>query len=56
MMRRWLLVPLALAACGPMTVQQAERQCFERARLAQQPRGEVAFGSEPAAAPPAASS
>ncbi len=33
-----------LAACGPMTVQQAERQCFERARLAKQPRGEVSMG------------
>ncbi len=35
---------LFLAACGPVTLQQAERQCFERARLAQQPRGEVAIG------------
>ena len=35
---------LFLAACGPVTLQQAERQCFERARLAQQPRGEVAVG------------
>ena len=42
---RWLLVPLALlAACGPVTVEQAERQCFERARLAAAPRGEVGFG------------
>ncbi len=35
---------LLLAACGPISVQDAERQCFERARLAQQPRGEVAVG------------
>jgi hypothetical protein len=35
---------LFIAACGPITVQEAERQCFERARLAQQPRGEVAVG------------
>ncbi|WP_431300824.1 hypothetical protein [Tabrizicola sp. BL-A-41-H6] len=35
---------LVLAGCGPVTLQEAERQCFERARLAQQPRGEVAFG------------
>jgi hypothetical protein len=43
MMKR--LVPLLmLAACGPISVQEAERQCFERARLAQQPRGEVAVG------------
>jgi hypothetical protein len=33
-----------LAACGPMTLAEAERQCFERARLAQQPRGEVSVG------------
>lgn len=39
------LVPLALAACGPMTLAEAERQCFERARLAQQPRGEVSVGA-----------
>ena len=35
---------LLLAACGPISVADAERQCFERARLAQQPRGEVAVG------------
>ena len=29
-----LLVPAMLAACGPMTLAEAERQCFERARLA----------------------
>ena len=39
-----LLVPVALMSCGPVPVQQAERQCFERARLAQAPRGEVGFG------------
>ena len=39
-----LLVPLMLAACGPMTLAEAERQCFERARLAKQPRGEVTVG------------
>lgn len=27
-----------------MSMAEAERQCFERARLAQQPRGEVGFG------------
>jgi hypothetical protein len=37
-------VSLALSACGPVSVQQAESQCFERARLAAAPRGEVAFG------------
>jgi hypothetical protein len=35
---------LLLAACGPVPLDQAERYCVERARLAQQPRGEVAFG------------
>ena len=45
MMRNLPLFSLVLlAACGPMTVADAERQCFERARLAQQPRGEVAIG------------
>lgn len=39
------LAPLLfLVACGPISLQEAERQCFERARLAQQPRGEVAVG------------
>jgi len=37
-----LLLPLV--ACGPVSVQDAEQQCFERARLAQQPRGSVAMG------------
>lgn len=47
-MRKFALVlPLALLACGPIPVVQAERQCLERARLAQQPRGEVAFGVGP---------
>lgn len=32
---------LLLAACGPMSLEQAERQCIEPARLAQQPRGTV---------------
>ena len=39
------LIPLLLlAACGPIPVAEAERQCYDRARLAQQPRGEVAVG------------
>ena len=39
------LFPLILlAGCGPMTLAEAERQCFERARLAQQPRGDVYIG------------
>jgi hypothetical protein len=45
MMRRVILLAgLLLSACGPISVQEAERQCFERARLAQQPRGEIAVG------------
>ena len=45
-MKRLLILPLlALAACGPVSVQQAERDCFERARLAQQPRGMVKLGA-----------
>ena len=43
-MRRLLILPLILAACGPVSVQQAERECFDRARLAQQPRGTVKLG------------
>ncbi len=40
-----MMVPLLLAGCGPMTLAEAERQCFERARLAKQPRGEVSVGA-----------
>ncbi len=43
-MRRFALCLVLLAGCGPVTVQQAERQCFERARLAAAPRGEIGFG------------
>jgi len=46
-MKRFLipvaLLPL-LAACGPVSVAQAERECFERARLASQPRGQIGVG------------
>lgn len=34
-----------LTACGPMSVERAERECFQRARLAQSPRGMIAVGS-----------
>lgn len=40
-----LLALTLLVGCGPMTLRQAESQCFERARLAQQPRGEVSIGA-----------
>ncbi|RYI33697.1 MAG: hypothetical protein EON48_02655 [Acetobacteraceae bacterium] len=44
---RGVILPLLLllTACGPMTLAEAERQCFERARLAKQPRGSVAVGA-----------
>lgn len=35
---------LLLAACGPVPLVQAEKECLERAQLAQQPRGEVFVG------------
>ena len=44
MMRRALALFALLAACGPMSVQQAERECFDRARLAEAPRGMVKVG------------
>ena len=34
---------LLLAACGPVPVEVAERQCIESAQLAQRPRGSVGF-------------
>jgi hypothetical protein len=42
-MRRLSLL-LVLAACGPVSVEQAEKSCMERAKLAAHPRGEVALG------------
>lgn len=45
-MRALALIPfLALVACGPIPVDRAEQQCFERARLAQQPRGTISAGA-----------
>jgi hypothetical protein len=35
---------LVLSACGPVSLQQAERECLSQARLAQQPRGSVGLG------------
>ena len=45
-MRRALVLglPLLLLACGPVPLPQAERECFQRARLAQQARGGVGAG------------
>jgi hypothetical protein len=42
-MRR-LIPVLLLAACGPISLPDAERQCFDRARHAEAPRGEVGIG------------
>ena len=44
-MTRFLPLLVLLSACGPIPLQQAEKACFERARLAQQPRGEVFLGA-----------
>jgi hypothetical protein len=44
MQRAAALLLLLPAACGPLPLAEAERQCVERARLAQQPRGEFAVG------------
>ena len=43
MKRLGIFVLLGLAACGPIPVEVAERQCIESARLAQKPRGSVGF-------------
>lgn len=37
------LLPV-LAACGPVSVEEAERSCVERANLALHPRGQVGVG------------
>lgn len=44
MKRLALALPAVLLACGPIPLPQAERECFQRARLAQQPRGEIGLG------------
>jgi hypothetical protein len=38
------LVPIVLLSCGPASVEQAERECVERARLAEKPKAEVFIG------------
>ncbi|MDQ1847576.1 hypothetical protein Q9299_04680 [Gemmobacter fulvus] len=45
MLRPALLLCLSLAACGPVSREAAERSCFQQARLAQQPRGEIGIGA-----------
>ncbi len=44
MTRFFALLPLVLIACGPVSLAQAEAECVERARLAQQPRGTIEIG------------
>ncbi len=44
MLRLALPLLALLAACGPIPLEEAERRCTEQARLAQQPRGNVAVG------------
>ncbi len=39
-----LLAPVILLSCGPVSVQQAERECVERAQLAEKPKAEVFIG------------
>lgn len=39
-----LMTLLALVACGPVPLAQAEAECLERARLAEAPRGKITFG------------
>lgn len=39
-----LMTLLALVACGPVPLAQAEAECLERARLAEAPRGMITFG------------
>lgn len=33
-----------VSACGPIPLARAEKECFQRARLAVQPRGEISGG------------
>jgi len=40
-----MLLPLILAGCGPVPVAQAERDCLERARLAERPHGTLRMGT-----------
>ncbi|MBA4489955.1 hypothetical protein H1S04_04140 [Paracoccus sp. S1E-3] len=39
-----LIGPVALAACGPIPLPQAERVCMEDAYMARAPRGSVGVG------------
>lgn len=39
------LLAAGLSACGPVSVEQAEKSCLRTAELASRPRGEVAIGA-----------
>ncbi len=43
-MKRMFILLLVVSACGPVSLEQAEKACFDRARLAQHPRGSVGLG------------
>lgn len=38
------LAPVILLSCGPVSVEQAERDCVERAQLAEKPTAKVFIG------------
>ncbi|MFT4151482.1 MAG: hypothetical protein QM656_14880 [Paracoccaceae bacterium] len=40
-----MLTLAPLAACGPVSLEQAERECYDRAWHAERPRGSVAVGA-----------
>jgi hypothetical protein len=47
-MKKALVFCFLVTACGPVPLVQAEKECLQRAQLAQQPRGEVSLGGKPA--------
>jgi predicted small lipoprotein YifL len=44
-MRPAIIAMLLVTACGPISLPDAERLCFDRARQAEAPRGEVGIGA-----------
>lgn len=44
MIMRFLPFALLLTACGPVSVQQAEKECLWQAQNAEHPRGKVSLG------------
>ena len=43
-MKRLLIIPLLLTACGPISAEKAADICEERARAATGPTGEIGVG------------